>query len=138
MRTVDIDSFVFLLFLFDSGYGSERVGRRQKRVKMIGFVLPAALMVALIWGTGANAQRPIEAQHKEPEAPSGPALGASGVSVGDVGAAGEELQPVTSGASGLKARILSPIGRLIIFVYAGVLVASVAGLVLLRRSGKGT
>ncbi len=106
---------------------------------MIGFALSTALIVTLIWATAAHAQRPIDIQHEEPKPPSGPALGASGVAVGGGGAAdsGGKPQPVSPKTRGSKAPVLSPMGGLMLFVYAGVLVASGAGLVLLCRPGHG-
>jgi hypothetical protein len=106
--------------------------------RLIGVALLATLVVALTWTTAAHAQtahaqRPIDVQHEEPKAPSGPALGASGVPAGDDGAAGsaDGSQPASS-----KARVLFPMGGVMLLIYAGAFVASGIGLVLLRRPGR--
>jgi hypothetical protein len=105
--------------------------------QMIVFSLSSALLVALIWATTAHAQRPIEFQHEVPKVPSGPALGATGVPAGGGGAdgSGGKPRPVSSEAR----RVLSPpIGGPLLLVSAGMLAASGAGVVLLRRSGRGS
>jgi hypothetical protein len=100
---------------------------------MLVVALAGVLSVTLIWATAAHAQRPVDIQHEEPKAPSGPALGPSGVSSesGEAAGSAEEPQAISS-----KARVLSPIGRLIVLIYGGVLAGSSLGLVLLHRSNR--
>ena len=90
----------------------------------------ALLVVALVWSTAAQAQSPADDQYGGPNVPSGPALGPSGVAVEGPAAPGSE--PAASVLLG----VLPATGGAALLIYAGVLVASGAGLVLLRRSGR--
>lgn len=107
-----------------------------------------ALVVALVWAAAAQAQSPTEDQYGGPRVPSGPALGPSGVAVEDGSTAGGAAgggtatsgnaadttqQPADPAATGF----LPATGGVTLLAYAGAIAASGAGLVLLRRSGRG-
>ena len=106
--------------------------------QMFGLALAAALVVGIVWATAAHAQRPADVQYGEPKAPSGPALGASGMSAGGdkSGGTGAKAGSDTK-TGGLKSGKLPATGGPSLLAYVGVLTAAGTGLALLRhRSGR--
>ena len=102
--------------------------------RLAGVALSIALVVALAWAATAQAQSPTEDQYGGPSVPSGPALGPSGVAVeGGNTATGAATEPADPAATGF----LPATGGVALLAYAGAIAASGAGLVLLRRSGRG-
>ena len=124
----------------EAGYKSTELGISDTGfapfgvTRVVGFTISAAIMIVLIWTAAAQAQSPAEEQYKERSAPSGPALGSSGVAVGEAKTEGAKAKnDPEAKASGSKMGVLPATGGPMLIVYAGVLVASGTGLVLLHR-----
>jgi hypothetical protein len=116
--------------------------------RMIGFALSAMLVLALVWVATAHAQRPTADQYEKLKlstAPSGPALGTSGVSVGEAETGGEPRGRANPGdpdggksrLTGLKVGVLPATGGPMLLIICVGVAATGAGLVLLRLSGRG-
>lgn len=103
----------------------------------------ALLVIALAWSAPVQAQSPAEDQYGGPIAPSGPALAPAGVAVESEEGVSTDSDGTTASASDSRpvtsetVDVLPATGGVTLLFYAGVLAASSAGLVLLRRSDRG-
>lgn len=97
--------------------------------RSVGLAFSAAIVAALIWAAAAQAQTlsPAEDQYGDPTASLSITAESSGIPDGD-GSAGDD--PPTAGSS---KGVLPSTGGPMLLVYAGALVVSSAGVVLLRR-----
>jgi hypothetical protein len=102
--------------------------------QIIGFGLSTALVIVPLWIVDAQAQSPADDQNGEPSAPSGPALGTSGVPANEA-KAGDGSNPQTAYS---EAGVIPATGGQMLLVYLATLAAAGVGLVILDgRSGRG-
>lgn len=119
--------------------GSSLMFYRIPKIARLAFL--TAIVSALLWAAVAQAQTPTEDQYGDPTASLSAAGGSSGATgeggssaaIGEGGSVSEGSQVVDPRAEGPQEGVLPSTGGPMLLAYAGALVASGAGLVLIRR-----